>query len=155
MATRIEKKKLDKRAAKAAAMGVLVHPNFDAELANGVAVTDDPVYGSEDAYYVNAQVGQNLVTNPSSAAVPEELLLSPGEDGGHEETLVQRSNLVADDARVLDTAHMATLHAALGTIHAGFAALYEVGDDEFAIEIEFKVTAADALAVKQARPWVY
>ena len=63
---------------------------------------------------------------------------------------------VADGERVLDAAHVATLHAALGTIHERFAALYEVGaEDEFAMEIEFKVTAADALAVKQARPWVY
>ena len=144
---------------KAAAMGVLLHPNFDAELANGVAVSDDPVYGTEGAYYVNAQVGEDLVTNPSSAAVAEELLLTPAEDGGdgeYAEALVQRSNLVADDARVLDADHVATLHAALGTIHARFAALYGIGEDaEFAMEIEFKVTAADALAVKQARPWVY
>ena len=144
---------------KAAAMGVLLHPNFDAELANGVAVSDDPVYGTEGAYYVNAQVGEDLVTNPSSAAVAEELLLTPAEDGGdgeYAEALVQRSNLVADDARVLDADHVATLYAALGTIHARFAALYGIGEDaEFAMEIEFKVTAADALAVKQARPWVY
>ncbi len=147
---------------KVAAMGVLLHPNFDGELANGVAVSDDPVYGSEDAYYVNVQVGENLVTNPSSAVVPEQLLLTAaedgedGEDGEYEEAVVQRSSLVADDARVLEAAHMATLYAALGTIHDRFAALYEVGDDdEFAMEIEFKVTAADAFAVKQARPWVY
>ncbi len=144
---------------KAAAMGVLMHPNFDGELANGVAVSDDPVYLTEDAYYVNAQVGENLVTNPSSAVVPEELLLTAaedGEDGEYEEAVVQRSSLVADDARVLEAAHVATLYAALGTIHERFAALYEVGDDdEFSMEIEFKVTAADALAIKQARPWVY
>ena len=144
---------------KAAAMGVLMHPNFDDELANGVAVSDDPVYGTEGAYYVNAQVGEDLVTNPSSAAVAEELLLTPAEDGGdgeYAEALVQRSNLVADDARVLDADHVATLYAALGTIHDRFAALYGIGEDaEFAMEIEFKVTAADALAVKQARPWVY
>ena len=144
---------------RAATMGVLMHPNFDGELANGVAVSDDPVYATEDAYYVNAQVGENLVTNPSSAAVPEELLLTAAEywqDGEYEETLVQRSNLVADDARVLEAAHVATLYAALGTIHERFAALYAVEDgDEFSMEIEFKVTAADALAIKQARPWVY
>ncbi len=144
---------------RAAAMGVLLHPNFDAELANGVAVSDDPVYLIEDAYYVNAQVGENLVTNPSSAVVPEELLLTAaedGEDGEYAETLVQRSNLVGDDVRVLEAAHVATLYAALGTIHERFAALYAVEDgDEFSMEIEFKVTAADALAVKQARPWVY
>ena len=139
---------------KAAAMGVLLHPNFSDEQANGVAVSDDPVYGTADAYYVNSQVGEELVTNPSAASVPEELLLSEGED--FETTVVGRSNLVAHDVRVLSETHTATLHAALTTIHARFAALYGVSEeDEFAMEIEFKVTAADELAIKQARPWVY
>ena len=139
---------------KAAAMGVLLHPNFSDEQANGVAVSDDPVYGTVSAYYVNAQVGEELVTNPSARTVPEELLLGDGED--FEVTVVSRSNLVAGDARVISDAHIATLHAALGTIHGRFETLYGIDeDDEFSMEIEFKVTAADKLAIKQARPWVY
>ena len=139
---------------RAAAMGVLLHPNFDGERSNGVAVSDDPVYGTDDTYYVNAQVGEELVTNPSSSAVPEELLLSTGAE--FETTVVARSNLVADGARVLGESHVALLHAALGRIHAHFATLYGVGEaEEFSMEVEFKVTAAGALAIKQARPWVY
>ena len=141
---------------KAAAMGVLMHPNFSGEKSNGVAVSDDPVYGTEDTYYVNAQVGEELVTNPSSAAVPEELLLGAGTGDEFTTTVVARSNLVADGARVLGDAHVALLRAALGRIHAHFATLYAVDEnEEFAMEIEFKVTASDRLAIKQARPWVY
>ena len=139
---------------KAAAMGVLLHPNYSDEQANGVAVTADPFYSTEDSFYVNAQVGEELVTNPSGAAVPEELLLGTGEQFAT--ALVQRSNLVADDARVLSEAHIATLQAALRTIHSRFHTLYEIAEDEeFAMEIEFKITAAGTFAVKQARPWVY
>ena len=139
---------------KAAAMGVLLHPNYSGEQANGVAVTDDPFYGTEDRFYVNAQVGEELVTNPSGAVVPEELLLGTGEPFAT--ALVQRSNLVADDARVLSEAHIATLQAALRTIHSRFRTLYDIAEDEeFAMEIEFKITAAGTFAVKQARPWVY
>jgi len=139
---------------KATAMGVLLHPNYSDEKANGVAVSDDPFYGSEDRFYVNAQVGEDLVTNPSASAVPEELLLGTGEE--FTTTLVQRSNLVADDARVLSEAHIASLQAALRTIHSRFYTLYDVAEDEeFAMEIEFKITAAGTFAVKQARPWVY
>lgn len=94
------------------------------------------------------------MTNPSSSSVPEELLLTTGEE--FETTLVRRSNLVADDARVLSNAHIASLQAALRTIHGRFRALYAKAEDaDFAMEIEFKVTAAGAFAVKQARPWVY
>ena len=145
---------------KSAAMGVLLHPNFSDERVNGVAVSDDPLYGTENAYYVNAQVGEELVTNPSSAVVPEELLLVDSDDANAEEdyevTVVNRSSLVADGVRVLSDAHTALLHAALGRIHERFATLYAIEEgQEFAMEIEFKVTAADAMAIKQARPWVY
>ena len=140
---------------KAAAMGVLLHPNYADEQANGVAVSDDPFFDSEDHFYVNAQVGEDLVTNPASSSVPEELLLGSGEE--FETTLLRRSNRVADDVRVLSEAQIAALQSALRTIHSRFRTLYGVAEDEeeFAMEIEFKVTSAGAFAVNQARPWVY
>ena len=58
-----------------AAMGVLVHPSYQDELVNGVAVSLDPINGREGNYYVNSQVGEDLVTNPDAHSVPEELLL--------------------------------------------------------------------------------
>ena len=139
---------------KAAAMGVLLHPNYSEEKANGVAVSDDPFYGTTNRFYVNAQVGEDLVTNPSPASAPEELLLGTGEE--FTTTTLRRSNRVGEDERVLSDTHITALPAALRTIHSRFCTLYEVAEDEeFAMEIEFKVTAAGTFAVKQARPWVY
>ena len=44
----------------------------------------------------------------------------------------------------------------LTTIHSSFKALYDPAADEpFAMEIEFKITSANILAIKQARPWVF
>ena len=74
----------------AAAMGVLVHPNFSNELANGVAVSFNPIVGGVEGYYVNTQLGEDLVTNPEALSVPEEMLLH--ENGRHE--IISTSNRV-------------------------------------------------------------
>ena len=78
----------------AAAMGVLVHPNYQDELANGVAVSFDPFNDQASRYYVNTQIGEDLVTNPEAHSVPEELLLFP--DGGY--VVLSTSNQVVPNA---------------------------------------------------------
>lgn len=134
------------------AMAVLVHPNYSDERANGVAVSFDPIYSSGDAYYVNTQLGEDLVTNPDALSTPEEILLKL--DGGY--TVVAASNQVPPGRLLMSGAQLAQLRAYLAVIHARFADLYGVREGErFAIEIEFKVTRANALAIKQARPWVF
>ena len=74
----------------AAAMEVLVHPNYSDEQANGVAASFDPVTGRDGSYYVNTQLGEDLVTNPRRPPVPEEILLH--QTGGY--TVLATSNQV-------------------------------------------------------------
>ena len=139
----------------AAAMGVLVHPNFSNEKANGVGVTTDPIYQTENTYYLNTQVGEDLVTNPEALSIPEEiLLLTIGR--GVSYSVVRPSNQVPDGVQILSEAHLGELREYLQTIHDEFGVLYHVqrGDD-FAMEIEYKITSDDKLAIKQARPWIY
>ena len=137
---------------RSVAMGVLVHPNFSDELANGVAVSYDPINLSPKAYYVNTQVGEDLVTNPEAKSYPEQILL----DAKGKPTVLERSNLAKPGKLLMTDAQMVALRKHLKTIHDRFAVLYgaEAGED-FAIEIEFKITAANKLAIKQARPWVF
>ena len=48
------------------------------------------------------------------------------------------------------------LRAHLEVIHDHFAGLYNPApDDPFAMEIEFKITSENVLAIKQARPWIF
>ena len=137
-----------------AMMGVLVHPSYKRERVNGVGVTRDPVYGRSDRYYINAQVSDNLVTNPEGDALPEELVLDIVRRRGLGFEVTRRSNLVPFGERVLDTVYLNALRPALGTIHEHFGRLYGALDDPaFAMEIEFKVDSAGRLAIKQARPW--
>ena len=138
----------------ATAMGVLVHPNFANELANGVAVTDDAVYQTIGNYYLNTQVGEDLVTNPEEQSIPEEILLDWWDSNNYR--VVTTSNRTTDSERILTDAYLRELSGYLGMIHNKFSQLYgPVGrTKDFAMEIEFKITNAGKLSIKQARPWV-
>ena len=139
----------------ATAMGVLLHPNFAGELANGVAVTDDILYQTEGTYYLNTQVGEDLVTNPGTQSVPEEILLDRSDS--REYRVVTTSNRVADGKRILTDEYLRQLRNYLGVIHSRFRGLYQSGGGsrEFAMETEFKITDNGELSIKQARPWIY
>lgn len=139
-----------------AAMGVLAHPNFDDEAANGVAVTKNPYEPNWPGFYVNVQVGESLVTNPDPSATPEELLISAiGPRGEYETQVIRRSTLTPDGAPVLTGEQIAELTAALATIQARFEDVYgRRPGDGFAMDVEFKFGAGGGLVVKQARPWV-
>lgn len=135
-----------------AAMGVLLHPNFSDERANGVAVTRDPIYQTQNNYYLNTQLGEDLVTNPDALSVPEEVLLAISGGGA---TLVRPSNLVPDGERLLNSTHLGQMRLYLGTLLSRFRTLYGASASSgFAMEIEYKVTSAGVLSIKQARPWV-
>ena len=137
----------------AAKMGVLVHPNYSDELANGVAVSFDPIRGLDGYYYVNTQVGEDLVTNPEAHSIPEELLLRR-DQGTY--AVLSTSNLVESGELLMSDAQLIQLRDHLTVIHERFAVLYNPAPDEpFAMEIEFKITSDNVLAVKQARPWVF
>jgi hypothetical protein len=137
------------------AMGVLIHPNFNDEIANGVAVTDDILYQTQGNYYLNVQVGEDLVTNPNEASVPEEGLLDWFKSTKYD--IMRTSNRAQNDSSILKPEHLEQLRAHLGKIHSRFAKLYgqDLNDESFAMEIEFKITSEGKLSIKQARPWVF
>lgn len=94
---------------KEAAMGVLVHPNFDDETANGVAVTKNIYDPNWPGMYVNVQAGESLVTNPDAGATPDEFLMARlGPRGEYETQFIQNSNLLPsedDIARAVSAAN--------------------------------------------------
>ena len=133
-------------------MGVLVHPNYTDEWVNGVAVSFDPLYDKAGHHYVNSQVGEDLVTNPEAYSLPEQLLLKA--NGSY--TILHYSNLIESVRLLMSDSQLIQLRRHLDTIHDHFEGLYQPGPDEpFAMEIEFKITSKNALAIKQARPWVF
>ncbi len=140
----------------AAAMGVLVHPNFDDEVANGVAVTKNPFDPDWAGFYVNVQVGESLVTNPDPDATPDELLISAiGPNDEYETQYIRRSTLTTGGATVMTPEQIAELTRALEIVQRRFKLIYRAADKPgFAMDVEFKIDVAGRLVVKQARPWV-
>ena len=139
---------------KSTAMGVLLHPNFKGEKANGVAVTDDVLYATYGNYYLNTQIGEDMVTNPDSESSPEEILLGWWERDGYDR--VRRSDAVAEDELLMSEKHLGELRGHLARVHARFQKLYGKSDkDKFAMEVEYKIDKDGKLVIKQARPWVF
>jgi hypothetical protein len=138
-----------------AAMGVLVHPNFKEEKANGVGITGDPIYSTEENYYLNTQVGEDLVTNPESFSIPEEVLLRKNGSGALGYEIIRRSNLLPNNEQIMTVPYLDELREYMDVIHEEFAVLYEAeGNDRFSIDIEYKIDSTGQLVIKQARPWV-
>lgn len=138
-----------------AAMGVLCHPNYSDEKVNGVGVSADPLYNTQHTYYLNSQLGEDLITNPSNNSLPEEILLDRSISGENGYILVQRSSLAPADEKVMSDEYLDLMRDYLTVIHEEFAILYATEDDpNFAMDIEYKVTSDDRLSIKQARPWV-
>lgn len=135
------------------AMGVLVHPNYENESANGVAVSDDVVYQTEGNFYFNTQIGEDLVTNPEEMAIPEEILLDWWDNKNYR--IVQTSNRT-DNKRILTDDNLSQLTYYLGAIHNKFRQLYASTsqNEDFAMEIEYKIMGDERIIIKQARPWV-
>lgn len=137
-----------------ASMGVLCHPNFDDEMVNGVGVSADPIYGTDSTFYSNAQLGEELITNPGNT-FPEELLLKRYPDGNNNYSVIQYSSLVNGDSLLMTDVQLDQLRQYLSVIHDRFAVLYHAENNPtFAMDIEYKIDSGNRLAIKQARPWV-
>jgi pyruvate, water dikinase len=138
-----------------AMMAVTVHENVDGELANGVAITKNIYDENWPGFYVNSQVGENLVTNPDPLSVPEEVLVSAIGENGEYETQRIRASSMANGKSVLTDPQMQELVTALEKIQSHFKTLLQkTQEPAFAMDVEWKVLPDGHIYVKQARPVV-
>ncbi|MEZ5040365.1 MAG: PEP/pyruvate-binding domain-containing protein [Saprospiraceae bacterium] len=138
-----------------ASMGVLCHPNYSDEKANGVGVSIDPLYQTDNTFYLNSQVGEELITNPGATSIPEEILLDRVSFSENDYIVIQRSNLAPNNGIIMREEYLDQMRDYLSIIHDEFEALYHAEDNEsFAMDIEYKITSDGQLIIKQARPWV-
>jgi len=102
-------------------------------------------------------VGEDLVTNPEAFSIPDEFLVADlaGAER-YEIQYIRHSNLIPAGTHILTKEQIFDLADAMARIQKHFQVLYGVRptDKDFAMDIEFKITAEGRLAIKQARPWV-
>lgn len=138
-------------------MAELLMPATKDEVANGVVRWGGPIPGW-DAITVNAQVRDELVTNPENGATPDAITVANyGFNGELEIEYEARTNQRLEPGRssALTDGELRALFKAMKVIQGHFAKLYgKENDPTFSIECEFKITKNGDLLIKQARPWV-
>jgi hypothetical protein len=145
-------------------MALLVHHNFPAEEANGVAVTNNPfdIEGLEPAFYVNVQWGGQAEVVHPPAGVTSDSFLYFFSNPNQPITFLAHSNLVPEGETVLTSKQTYELGVALDAIHNRFSAAYGPKSGNkgwYAMDVEFKFDDMDQtdgkphLFVKQARPY--
>lgn len=146
-------------------MGLLVHHNFDAEEANGVAVTQNIFVpsGLDPAYYVNVQYGGEIeVVRPEAGTTSDEFLYYLRNDGDTIVSISHSNQLPKGKETVLTARQAHNLALALSKIHKRFDPAYGflsgnkgwyAMDVEFKFDNELNPTAEAQLYIKQARPY--
>ncbi len=141
-------------------MALLVHRSFPDELANGVALTNNPFdkSGAFPAFYINVQRGEESVVLPPPGQTTDAYLHHWDGDGQRVQYLSHsNSPLVGEEETVLTTSQISELGQALATIRSFFAPAYARGTNWWAMDVEFKFDPAPGqcplLWVKQARPF--
>jgi hypothetical protein len=140
----------------AVAMAVLVHPAYKSERVNGVAISRDALQPTRgDRYYVNAQVGEALVTNPAPGIDSEqftyELYRQP-------RVVYHSRSSFSPAAGLLSETEAAKLACNLFRIHEYFRPLLDPAQKNswFAMDIEWKLMGERReLVIKQARTYSF
>ena len=149
---------------KTVGMGLLVHPNYPDEEANGVAVTANPfVSGALDsAFYINVQKGGDVEVVAPPPGITSDQLVYYFDQPNQPTAYITHSNLIPAGQTVLTTSQIHELGVALAAIRQRFSAAYGpvAGNTGwYALEVDFKFddeaspTQPPTCFIKQARPY--
>lgn len=147
----------------AVVMALLVHRNFPAEEANGVAITANPFDsgGLQPGFFINVQFGGDVEVVHPPAGTTSDQIIYLYDQPGQPITYLSHSNVIPSGQTVLSAAQLYELGQALATIHQRFSPAYGPAGGNtgwYAMDVEFKFDDEDSpgqvrLLVKQARPY--
>jgi hypothetical protein len=144
------------------AMGILVHRSFPGEDANGVAITKNP-YGSNHAFIINVQVGENSIVFPEPGVLHDQVILYTFSISGNEPftcEYITISNLLPPGQEyVMTKQELFQLGTYLLNVKNYYYQNVYQGNTEFkdfGLDIEFKLDSEVSprkLYLKQVRPY--
>lgn len=135
-------------------MGVLCNPRFEDELANGVAFTGNPTDPEDPRLTINVQVGEVDVVagTPGVLAELDRVLVEDGEVVSIEREVA--SSLVPAGQVVLDDERLRELALVLDAVEASYPIDATPPEGTVVmLDLEFKLTPAGVLMLKQIRPF--
>lgn len=138
----------------ATAMGATISLRYEDELANGVALTGDPVDPRSGRYTVDAQAGEVDVVSgtPGVTAELSYLTLAGGEVAAIERAVA--SSLVPSGQLVLTDDQLRELGGLMAELAAAYPFDFELEDGTQPIlDLEFKIRSDGQLVIKQIRPF--
>lgn len=136
----------------AVVMGVAVHPSFPEENCNGVLITQSIANPAVQGHYVNVQLGEEPVTNPTNGALPEVDTVVPAGEGVL--VLRDRFSSLSPHTPLMTDAELDELYDTAMKIQLHFATLYAADAATLALDLEFKrVPPNRQLIIKQVRPY--
>jgi hypothetical protein len=138
------------------AMGVLVHPAYRSERVNGVAVSRDALQPTRgDRFYINAQVGEALVTNPAPGIDSDEITFDPFRAPF---AMYHSHSTFSPNEPVMTQTELAFLACNLSALNGYFRPRLDPLQENpwFAVDIEFKLMGeARELVIKQSRSYSF
>ncbi len=140
----------------AVAMAVLVHPAYRSERVNGVAVSRDALEPTRgDRYYINAQLGEALVTNPAPGIESDEITFDPFRQPF---AMYHSRSTFSPDEPVMTQSELAFLACNLAALNQYFRPRLDPAQENpwFAVDIEFKLMGPQReLVIKQSRSYSF
>jgi hypothetical protein len=140
----------------AVAMAVLVHPAYRSERVNGVAVSRDALEPTRgDRYYINAQLGEALVTNPAPGIDSDEITFDPFRPPY---AMYHSRSTFTPDEPVMTQTELAFLACNLAALNQYFRPRLDPAQENpwFAVDIEFKLMGPEReLVIKQSRSYSF
>jgi hypothetical protein len=138
------------------AMAVLVHPAYHSEVVNGVAVSRDALQPTRgDRFYINAQIGEALVTNPAPGIESDEITFDPNRAPY---AMYHSHSSFSPLEPVMTELELRFLSCNLDALNRYFRPRLDPNRENpwFAVDIEFKLMGPErALVIKQSRSYSF